>query len=114
MPILTLSSAPISFSSAISLRSGSCFGARAALSVPGACEHGFLDLRVWHHAGTVVRPLRDCRLVHIQMLGNQCRRRMRQPVGQGNLLIAGRPEDADKLQVRVADILDVMSEIALH
>src|SRR5712671_5982745 len=70
-------------------------------------------LRAWHHAGTVVRPTCDCRLVHIQMLGNQRRRRMRQPVGKGDLFIAGSPEHPDELQVRVADILDVMSEIAL-
>src|SRR5213082_1775068 len=102
MPILTLSSAPISFLSA--LRFGSSYSARATLSVSGGCEHRFLDLRVGHHARAVVRPTRDCRLVDIQMLGYQRRRRMRQPVGQRNLFIAGSLEDADKHQVDVADI----------
>ena len=47
------------------------------------------------------------------MLGDQCRRRMRQPVGQGDLFVAGSLEHRDEHHVDVADILDVMPEVFL-
>src|SRR5882757_7565933 len=113
MPILTLSSASMAYLVRYLDTIWRLLWRRANLSVAGASERWFLDLRAWHHARTVVRPTCDCRLVHIQMLGNQCRRRMRQPVGQGNLFIAGGLEHPDELQVRVADVFDVVTKIAL-
>jgi len=41
-------------------------------------------LRPRHYARAVVRPFRDYRFVYIQMLGNQCRWRMCQPIDKEN------------------------------
>jgi len=48
------------------------------------------------------------------MLGDHLRRRMSQPIGERYIREVGAPEDLDKLQVGVADILNVMPIRALH
>ena len=65
-----------------------------------------------HEAWTVVRPSGDQLLIQVEMLRHQFRRRVRQPVGQRNFFVARRTEHADELQVGVADVLDVVSEIS--
>jgi hypothetical protein len=57
--------------------------------------------------------LRDYRRVNIERCGNHCGRRVRQPVGQGDVLEDGTFEYFEELQLGVADVLDIMTIVAL-
>src|ERR1700719_2398234 len=70
-------------------------------------------LSLGHDCWPVVRPLRDRRLVDVEVLGDQLWRRMCQPVGQRYVFVAGRSEHRKKLHVGVADVLHKMSMVAL-
>jgi hypothetical protein len=59
-----------------------------------------------------MEPPGDRRFVNVQMLGDELGWRMRQPVGERELLVARGSEYADELQFGIADIFDIVSEIS--
>src|SRR5258708_7900863 len=77
-------------------RAGMSTSAKATIPDPSSLWHNY-----WH----IARPLRDRRLVDVQVLGDQRRRRMCQPVGQGYIFVSGRSEHGEKLHIGVADVL---------
>src|ERR1700730_8522474 len=67
-----------------------------------------------HDCWPVVRPLRDRRLVDVEVLGDQLWRRMCQPVGQRYVFVAGRSEPGKKLHVVFFFVLHRISLVSLH
>jgi hypothetical protein len=65
-----------------------------------------------HDAGVQSWPTGERRRVDVQVLHYHFRRRVSKPIRQGNLFEFGRPKDSEKLQVRVAVVLHIMSVVA--
>src|SRR5580700_5786467 len=79
-----------------------------------ACGNGRPSLRSDRHDfRLVLGELCDCRLADIQVLGHHRRRRTGDPVGQRDIGEIGSSEHLEELQVRVACVLDVVSEVLL-
>jgi hypothetical protein len=65
-----------------------------------------------HDARLQSRPIRDYRRVDIQVLRDHFRRRMFEPLRQGKFFKCGGAEDSKELQIRIADVLHIVSVVA--
>src|ERR1700719_719994 len=63
--------------------------------------------------GFILGPLCDQRRIYVEGCGDHRGRRVRQPVGQGDVLEIGTFEYLEELQLGVAEVLDIMTIVAL-